>query len=270
MCICAGWILSIIHQLSAGGYAAAFLLALVAVWALRKRLFPGGFSRWNLRKLRRRFSRAFPLAFLVLALLATLGGAIHGPSNYDALAYRIPRVLHWLAAGQWHWIYTGFERVNTRAYGIEWLSAPLVALTRTDRGLFLINAASFLLLPGLVFSLFRQIGVRPRVAWHWMWILPTGYCYLLQAGSVSSDMFSTVYSLAAVYFALRAQTSARISDVCLSLLSAALMTGAKPTNLPLLLPWAVAFVPTWRLWLAHPLALAAIIPPALAACRRDR
>jgi hypothetical protein len=33
----------------------------------------------------------------------------------------------------------------------------------------------------------------------------------------------------------------------------------------LLLPWAIAFAPTWRVWLARPLALAAIIPPAMAA-----
>ena len=264
-CSCAGWVLSALHKLDAAGYGVTLLLGLAAIWMLRGRLFPGNLCGWNLRKQRRRFHRAFPLAFLVLALLAILGGAIHAPSNYDALAYRIPRVLHWLAAGQWHWIHTGFQRVNTRACAIEWLSAPLIVLTKTDRWLFLINAASFLLLPGLVFSVFRRVGVSPRVAWHWMWLLPTGYCYLLQAGSISNDMFSTVYALAAVDFALRAQKSGRVSDVCLSVLSAALLTGAKATNLPLLLPWAVAFVPTWRVWLARPLALGAIIPPALGA-----
>jgi hypothetical protein len=264
-CSCAGWGLSAFHQLNAAGYAVTFLLGLAVVWLLRKKVLPGGLRGWNLRKQRRRFRRAFPLAFLVLASLAILGGALDPPSNYDALAYRVPRVLHWLAEGRWHWIYTDFQRVNTRACGIEWLSAPLIAFTRTDRLLFLINAASFLLLPGLVFSLFRRVGVRPRVAWHWMWLLPTGYCYLLQAGSISNDMFSTVYALAAVDFALRARKSGRVSEVCLSALSAALLTGAKPTNLPLLLPWAVAFVPSWRVWLARPLALAAIIPPALGA-----
>ena len=262
-CSCAGWVLSALHQLNAAGYAVGFLLGLGTVWALRARLFPGGVRGWNLRKGRRRFRRTFPLAFLVLAFLAILGGAIHPPSNYDALAYRIPRVLHWLAAGQWHWIYTSFQQVNTRACGIEWLSAPLIAITRTDRSLFLVNACSYLLLPGLVFSVFRQVGVRPRVAWCWMWLLPTGYCYLLQAGSVSNDLFSAVYALAAVDFALRARRSGRVSEVCLSALAAALLTGAKASNLPLLLPWAVAFAPTWRLWLARPLALVAIIPVAL-------
>jgi hypothetical protein len=69
-----------------------------------------------------------------------------------------------------------------------------------------------------------------------MWLLPTGYCYLLQAGSISNDMFGTVYALAAVDFALRARKSGRVSEVCLSVLSAALLTGARASNLPLLLP----------------------------------
>ena len=264
-CNCAGWILSTFHQLNAAGYAVTLLLGLGVVWRLRRRLFPEGLGGWNPRKQRRRFRRTFPLAFLILAFLATLGGSIHPPSNYDALAYRVPRMLHWLAEGQWHWIYTGFQRVNTRACGIEWLSTPLIIFTRTDRCLFLINTASFLLLPGLVFSLFRQVGVRPRVAWYWMWLLPTGYCYLLQAGSISNDMFSTVFTLAAVDFALRARKSGRVSEVCLSVLAAALMTGAKTSNLPLLLPWVVAFVPTWRLWFVRPLAWVAILPLALGA-----
>ena len=264
-CSCVGWVLSSFHQLNAAGYAVSFLLGLGVVWLRRRSLFPEGLGGWNLRKQRRRFRRTFPLAFLILAFLAALGGTIHPPSNYDALAYRVPRMLHWLAEGQWHWIYTGFQRVNTRACGIEWLSTPVIAFTRTDRWLFLINVGSFLLLPGLVFSLFRRVGVRARVAWHWMWLLPTGYCYLLQAGSISNDMFSTVYALAAVDYALRARKSGRVSEVCLSVLAAALMTGAKTSNLPLLLPWVVAFVPTWRLWLVRPLACVAILPLALGA-----
>lgn len=262
-CSFAGWVLSSLRQLNGAGYAVTFLLGLAAVWGLRERLFPGNACGWNLRRQRHRFRRTFPLAFLILASLAILGGAIHAPSNYDALAYRVPRLLHWLAEGQWHWIDTDFARVNTRACGFEWLSTPLIVLTKTERWLFLINAASFLLLPGLIFSVFRRVGVRPRVAWHWMWLLPTGYCYLLQAGSIANDMFGTVYTLAAVDFALRARKSGRVSEVCLWVLAAALLTGAKTSNLPLLLPWAVAFVPTWRVWLARPVAMGVILLAAV-------
>ena len=100
-------------------------------------------------------------------------------------------------------------RMNDRACGIEWLSAPLLLFTKSDRALFLLNFIPFLLLPGLVFSIFTRLGVRARVAWQWMWLLPTGYDFLLQAGSIANDTFPTVYALAAVDFAARAWQSRR-------------------------------------------------------------
>jgi hypothetical protein len=212
--------------------------------------------RWQ--KIRRRFRRPFPLAFLLLTAMAFLGGSLYAPSNYDALAYRIPRILHWLAADQWHWIHTIFPRVNARACGIEWVSTPLIALTKTDRLLFLINLVSFSLLPGLVFSVFTRLGVRRRAAWHWMWIAPTGYCFLLQAGSAGNDMFGAPFALAAIDFALRAKNSKSPRDLSLSTLSAALMAGAKTSNLPLLLPWAVAILPSLKLILRWPVRALAV------------
>jgi hypothetical protein len=175
--------------------------------------------------------------------LILLGGALYPPSNHTALTYRTPRVLQWLAQGHWFWIHTSNYRMNDRACGIEWLSAPLLLFTRSDRGLFLLNFIPFLLLPGLLFSLFRRLGVRGRVAWMWMWLLPTGYTFLLQAGSTANDTFATVYALAAVDFACRAWKTRRQSDLCHSLLAAALLTGAKASNLPLLLPWFIVFFP---------------------------
>jgi len=38
-----------------------------------------------------------------------------------------------------------------------------------------------------------------------MWLVPTGYCFLLQAGSISNDLFGAVFAMAAVDFALRAR-----------------------------------------------------------------
>jgi len=193
--------------------------------------------------MRARFRRWLPLAFLVLAALVFLGGALYPPSNHAGFTYRTPRVLHWLMDGQWHWIHTPNYRMNNRACGFEWLTAPLLLFTKSDRSLFLINFVSFLLLPGLVFSVFRRLGVRGRVAWCWMWLLPTGYNFLLQAGSTANDTFPAVYALAAVDFGLRAWRTRRPSDLWLSILSAALLTGAKATNLTLLLPWAIVVVP---------------------------
>ena len=261
----AGWTLSALHQLNARGYAVVLLLGLAALGVWRKQSAPEFFPRIHWPKYRRRFRRGFPLAFLVLAALAFLGGALYAPTNYDALSYRLPRVLHWLADGQWHWIQSIFPRLNNRSCGIEWVSAPCLALLKTDRPLFLINFASFLLLPGLVFSVFTRLGVRRRVAWHWMWIVPTGYCFLLQAGSIGNDLFGAPFALAAVDFALRAKNSRAARDFFASALAAAMMTSAKPSNLPLLLPWAIALLPSLGLLRRWPLRAAAVGAVALLA-----
>jgi hypothetical protein len=267
---CAGWALSALHQLNAGGYAVTLLIGFAALLIWRKKNSrerrevcegekTGASSssrplRDNLcfHRFRHRFRKLFPLAFLILGAISFLGGAIYAPTNYDALAYRIPRILHWLAADQWHWIHTIFPRVNNRSCGIEWVSAPFIALFKTDRFLFLINFISFVFLPGLVFSVFTRLGVLRRVAWHWMWIAPTGYCFLLQAGSVGNDLFGAVFALAAVDFALRAKISGSSRDIFASVLAAALMTSAKLSSLPLLLPWAIALLPSLKLFFRWP------------------
>ena len=277
-CNAAGWLLSAFHQLNRGGYAVMFLLGLAALVILRRKLVPSAVAAdvrrripgdnqslvrlltsaatslpARLRKQRWRFSRLFPLAFLLLSGLAILGGIIHAPNNYDALAHRTPRVLHWLAEGRWHWIHTEFERLNTRGCGSEWVTAPLIAFTGTDRLVFLINVVSILLLPGCVFGLLTRLGVSGRVAWHWMWLLPSGYCYLLQAGSIGNDLFGAVLALLAIELALRARQSRTLGPLWLSILAAGLMTAGKGFNLLLVLPWAAAAWPAFRLLLRQPL-----------------
>ena len=260
---CAGWTLSALHQLNAAGYAVALLPAGVAFVAWWKQASGGISPHISWSKLKRRFRRPFPLAFLILAAMAFLGGVWYAPSNYDALAYRVPRVLHWLAAGQWQWIHTDFNRLNVRGCGIEWVSAPFIALLKTIRPLFLINIISFLLLPGLVFSVFTRLGVRRRVAWHWMWIAPTGYGLLLQAGSIGNDLFGATIALASVDFAVRAKTSHAACDFFTSILAAAMLTSAKTSNLPLVLPWAVAILPSFKLIFRWPLRTLAVCAIAL-------
>ena len=255
---CVGWTLSALHQMNPRGYAITLALGLGALLVWQKKTGAAIFPKIHAAKLRRRFRRAFPAGFLILATLAFLGGALYAPTNYDALAYRLPRVLHWLADGQWHWIHSIFDRLNNRSCGIEWVSAPLLALLKTDRLLFLINVLSFLLLPGLVFSVFTRLGVRARVAWPWMWLIPSGYCFVLQAGSIGNDLFGTVFALAAVDFALRTKSSGSLAAFFTSVLAAALMTSAKTNNLPLLLPWAVALLPSWKILFRRPLAMALI------------
>ena len=265
----AGWILSAIQQLNRAGYLAMAGLAGGAVlygwrsWRGRAQAtrLPSGkaagmllsaemlkeFLRAKARALRLRLRRRGPQLFLAIAALSFLSGCLYPALNYDANAYRLPRVMHWLAAGQWHWIHTLDARMNISACGMEWLSAPLILFTHTDRFLFLINWVSFLMLPGLLFSVFTRLQVRPRVAWWWMWILASGWCFALQASSIANDSFAAIYILAAVDLALRAREKKSVTDLWLSLLAAALCTGAKQTNLPLALLWLIAAWPSFPL-----------------------
>ena len=262
----AGWGLSAAGQLNRPGYAVAFGAAAIIFFLLRRKKHStfniqhrtsskgariGNVGRWMLnvecstflKKFLRRFRRPLPFCFGALAVLIFFGGAIYPPGNYTGLTYRVARVLQWLDHGGWFWIHTVNYRMNDRACGIEWIYAPLLLFTKSDRGLFLVNFLPFLLMPGLVFSVFTRLGVRARVAWQWMWLLPTGYNFMLQAGSIANDTFPVVFALAALDFGLRAWTSRLASDLWHSILAAALLTGAKASNLPLLLPWAIVVFP---------------------------
>ena len=64
------------------------------------------------------FAVRCPAIFLLLASLVFLGGVLYAPNNYDALTYRLPRMLNWLAAGQWFWIPTINERMNYSTTGL--------------------------------------------------------------------------------------------------------------------------------------------------------
>ena len=249
-----GWGLSLIKQLNAPGYAVSVLLFIILLLVFYRedihRATARGFPIW--RVLRRRFLRPLPFVYLIYLLIAIVGGALYAPSNYDALCYRIPRILHWWSDGGWHWISGWNARMDYSATGFEWFMAPLIILFKSDRCLFLINIISYSLLPGLIYSSFTGLGISKRVAWSWMWILPCAYCFALQAGSLGNDTFAAVYFLGAVVFALRAVRNSSWPDAMLSLLSAALLTGAKASNLPLLLPLLCVMVPLWRICLSRP------------------
>src|SRR5687768_15536398 len=89
-CQCAGWGLSALNALNTAGYAISltlFFLAL-AFWFATS----AGATTPHLLPPLRRFKRPFPLAFLILAAFAFIGGALYLPNNFDAHAYRTPRV----------------------------------------------------------------------------------------------------------------------------------------------------------------------------------
>lgn len=254
----AGWTLSALGKLSRTGYVVFAILAVALAWFGRRRMAPAPpvpVSGSTLKKLRRRFRRFLPAGFAVLATLVFISGLLYAPTDHTAMSYRLPRVLQWLSHGGWFWIHTPNYRMNDRTCGIEWLSAPLLLFTKSDRALFLLNFIPFLLLPGLIFSVWTRMGVRPRAAWNWMWLVPTGYCFLLQAGGAANDAFPAVYALAMMEFALRARDKAVAfwtADLAFSILSAALLVGAKASNLPLGLPWLAVILPfvgeMWNRW----------------------
>src|ERR1044072_9354064 len=142
----AGWILSAVGQLNRAGYVVFLGVTLICIWILRGRLgWTSVRFQFNKRKFLHRFRRAFPALFFLLAALVFLGGALHPPSTDTAMTYQIPRVLHWRAEGHWHWIYTPVVRMNHSGCGMEWMSAPLLLFTHSDRGIFLLNLFPLLL-----------------------------------------------------------------------------------------------------------------------------
>jgi hypothetical protein len=248
-CQFSGWTLSLFGSLNRGGYAVALLVLIAVLWFFRLPLGLAGRKR-PLFKVRAFHPRRWlPKIWLLLALLAFVGGLIHPPNNYDHLSYRFTRLLHWAWEQKWHRIDTENIRMNLAATGFEWLMAPSFVLLQTDRFFFLINITSFLLLPGLIFSVFHRLGISKRVSWWWMWVLPTGYCYLVQAGSVSNDLFATVYFLASFHFVLRAEANSSSKNFVCSCLAMALTTGAKISNVPLGLPWLLVCFLNRKNWL---------------------
>jgi len=283
-CAAAGWLFSFFHILNAPAYFVLHIFFFLSICLFYRSQLKHLFCLRTLHKIRARFfparrsnehtlslRRILPASFFLLAFLALLAGSIYSPNNFDALTYRLPRVLYWLQDSGWSWIHTINVRLNNRATGFEWLIAPQLSLLHTDRFLFLLNYFSFLLLPGLLFCLLRECRAQARTAWIWMWLFPTGYGYLLQSSSICNDAFATVYALSATTLALRFARDYKTRDLLFCLLSCALLTGAKASNLPLLLPVFLLLIFSWKsllhawrplLAIILPLILASLIPAA--------
>jgi hypothetical protein len=228
-----GWCLSLLGCLTAAGTLVSLLLFLVLIIFGRAQFLvedrPCYTKFWR--------HHWMPKLWATLAILALIGGLVYSPNNYDYLTYRLARVLHWTWDHAWYWIPTDNTRMNYSAPGFEWLMTPLLILFKTDRLFFLINFISYLFLPRLVFSVFTGLGISKRISYAWMWLLPCGYCYILQAASAGNDSFAAVYLLASLHYLLRANDSSAVKCLIFSAVSIALATGAKASNLPLVLPW---------------------------------
>lgn len=238
-CQVTGWGLSLMGALHEKGYLAASPLLFIAAFAFWHHTRSGSpkprLSRWS-RRLKTSPSFA---AWCLVSTLILIGALLNAPSNYDGLTYRLPKLLYWLQENRWHWIDGIDFRLNITGAGIEWMSAPFILLTRSDRGLFLLNFLPFLLLPGLFFVAARGLGIRTRLAGWWMWVWPMAYGIALQAGSIGNDMLAAGLALASLAFAAQALRSRPFLCIAFSALAAAAMTSIKATTLPLGLPIAL-------------------------------
>ena len=127
-CSAAGWLFSFFHILNAPAYFVLHIFFFLSISLLYRSQFKHLFCFRTLHKISARFfptrrSHEHPLslrlllpaAFFLLAFLALLAGSIYSPNNFDALTYRLPRVLNWLQDNGWSWLHTINVRLNNRA-----------------------------------------------------------------------------------------------------------------------------------------------------------
>ena len=259
--IVCGWFLSYFGQLSVFSYLVSIPVLFWVLWLLGRPAANHDAPLWGIRTCR--YKRWPAAIFAFLALLSFIGAILHTPSNYDFLTYRLSRLLHWHEVGAWHWIITGNGRMNYSAPNAEWIVSPLLLFTQSDRLLFLPSFIAFILLPGAIFTTFRGLGISTRAAWWAMWLVPTAYGYVSQAGSAGNDLLGTAFFVIAIAFLFRAYASKCTGWFILSVFAVAICTGVKATNLPLLAPWTIAAIPVlWKVKLRWS-RVAAAAPVAL-------
>ena len=259
-----GWLLSAVRSLTPFTLGLLVMVGIgVWMWVIRhdRQSAVGEIRRTVRRWFRFRGRHALPALYMAIAVVSAGGGALNEPYNYDSFWYRIPRMHHWLAERQWHWVHTHEFRMNASATFSEWVNLPILAMVPGIRAIFLTNLVTYLLLPGTFFVFLEALGVKRRVAWHWMWILPCGWVYAFQAGSLANDLLSTPLLLGAILYAC--QAARRVPTAfAWSLLAAALLSASKILFLPLMLPWVVCLASGWKEMIRRPRTYLALIPLA--------
>jgi hypothetical protein len=247
-CTIAGWTLSAFGCLDGWGHALVLPVLLFSWWQWLKATAPAtpAFGGSRLPRVRAWMFRPLPLIYAGIVVLSFISGCLYQPWSFDAVTYRLPRLLYWWAAHHWYWIGTLDHRLDFSSCGFEWQMLPVIELTHSDRLLFLLNWIPFLLMPWQTFFVFKSLGVNGRSARRWMWLLPAGYCFALQSSGLQNDGYSINYLLAAIGFAVVGFRSRRMGCVWMTLLAAGLLTGGKVSNLPLLLPLGVVLLPAIR------------------------
>ncbi len=248
-CSASSWALSLLGYLNGYGYLSLTPLLVGGLYGWLKHSATPAPSNSTVSSLKLRRLLRNPLALMYLFVVAgsLLAGSIYIPWSSDAADYRFPRMLYWWAAERWFWIGHLDHRLDFSSCGFEWQLLPLMLLTKSDRFFFLLNWLPYLLVPGLTFLAFRATGVAGRSARRWMWLLPLTYCLALQAGSVQNDGYSVNYLLASIALLAVAYRSGSRFAAALGLLAMTLLTGAKLSNLPLMLPLGLMALPIlWK------------------------
>ncbi len=268
----AGWILSALHILNGLGYAVTFVIGLIFLYGYWRQA-GGDFSprrsfkligRTLLRGWRRRPLQAL---FAILTAAIFIGGALYIPWSFDATTYRLPRILYWWAHNGWYWTNSLDNRMDYSSVGFEWQMLPVILFTHSDRFLFLLNWIPFLFMPALLLRFLRSFRVSRPLISVLVWIIPTGYCYALQAGGIQNDGYAMVYLLAAFAFLDVYVRNGKRSDLVWSMLAAALLTGAKTSNIFILLPYGLMLGSLlFRRQQDFRTALVTAIPCALVSC----
>jgi hypothetical protein len=275
-CSAAGWLFSFFHILNAPAYFVLHVFFFLSISLLYRSQFKHLISLRTLHKIRARFFPArrsnenslslrllLPASFFLLSIIALIGGLLYEPNNHDGLSYRIPRVLHWLTHSSWFWTGNSDTRMDTRSVGFEFLSVPFLALFHTDRLIFFWNWTGFLFLPALLFQLSRRLGASGRVAWNWMWLVPSAYGIVLQAGSIGNDSIAGVFFLTSLVLATGRQP-VPFRDLAFSAVAMAICAGIKSTNILWALPWLCVILPQTKTLLRRPWLTTALLFVCLA------
>jgi len=270
-----GWTFSFFGRLDSSFYWIATVLFVAGWSSLSAGAIQAVLNRkWNFRRLAS-LQLLLPGLFALSAVLLFAKGMTTPPFHDDGLCYRIPRAMNWIMEHRWHWIGAEDPRLDVLGTVSEWLTVPILLIFHSDQLVFLPNWICHLFLPGLIFSVWRKLGVSSRIAWLSMWLLPSGFCLALQAANTSNDSLGAFFLLAAFFFALKGGGSEKWSDFAFSILCMALASGVKLNLLSLALPWAIAVSAGWKILLSRPLrtlgtlllaALISFVPTALFNC----
>ena len=126
-----------------------------------------------------------------------------------------------------------------------------------------IDWISFLFLPSLFFTLLRAFGTPRRLAWDWMWLLPSASLVAMQAGSIGNDLPGMAAILAALHCANRFVARRQTGYLLDALLAAGLCTGIKLSNLPLAAFVLIILLGNFKALTSRRLAFAAATAAAL-------